>query len=233
MGNLISSCCKKKDDDDNWDKGINNNADKINDIGDKYCKGSIAIKINNTASSNDNQNLLGTSGIYKTQFDTDPMKQYKIVSEISENLKSVCLIDNSSQIRLMKITPKKYKTQNKNDPFLVEAQKLQILDHPNIFKIFNIYIFNDNYYIIFENCEKDNLVEKVKTGEWSPNEAEIKTFMNYLFNSIVHLHEKNIFNIELKLKVLSINTIVIKSSKKILKKLSKVKKKNAKKIIIE
>ena len=125
MGNIIDSCCKKKDDDDNLDKGINNNSNKIiSNIGDKYCKGTVKIEMNDTVSSNDNQNLLGSSGIYKIQFDTDPKRKYKIVSDLSENLKSVCLIDNSSMIRLMKIIPKKSKTnnKNKNDPFLVEAE---------------------------------------------------------------------------------------------------------------
>ena len=231
MGNILSSCCKKIDDDDNLDKGINNSDKIISNIGDKYCKGTIEVESKYTTSSNDNQNLLGQSGIYKNQFDTDPMRKYKIVSELSENLKSVCLIDNSSMIRLMKIIPKKIKTKNKNknDPFLVEAEKLQLLEHPNILKIFEIYIFKDNYYIIFENLGENNLVEKVKTGKWAPNEAEIKNIMNYLFNSIVYLHEKNIFNIELKLKVLSIITFAIKSSKKILKKNNQTEKEKSQK----
>jgi serine/threonine protein kinase len=232
MGNIISSCCKKKDDDDILDKEINNRSDNIvSNIGDKYCKGTVKIEINDTTSSNDNQNLINSSGIYKNQFDADPMKKYKIVSELSENLKSVCLIDNPLAVRLMKIIPKKSKAnnKNKNDPFLVEAEKLQLLEHPNILKIFEIYIFKDNYYIIFENLGENNLVEKVKTGKWAPNEAEIKNIMNYLFNSIVYLHEKNIFNIELKLKVLSIITFAIKSSKKILKKNNQTEKEKSQK----
>ena len=219
MGNIISSCCKKKEDDDNWEKEINNRPDNIvSNIGDKYCKGIVKIEFNDTTSSNEKQNLISSSGIYKNQFDIDPMTKYKLVSELSENLKSVCLIDNSSVVRLMKIIPKKSKDNNKNDPFLVEAEKLQLLEHPNILKIFEIYIYNNNYYIIFDKFEENNLVEKVETGEWVPHETEIKTIMNYLFNSIVYLHEKNVFNIELKLKVLSISSIVIRSSKKILKK---------------
>ena len=231
MGNIISSCCKKKDDDDILDKEINNRSDNIvSNIGDKYCKGTVKIEINDTTSSNDNQNLINSSGIYKNQFDADPMKKYKIVSELSENLKSVCLIDNPLAVRLMKIIPKKSKTnnKNKNDPFLVEAEKLQLLEHPNILKIFEIYIYNNNYYIIFDKFEENNLVEKVKTDEWVPNEEAIKIIMNYLFNSIVYLHEKNVFNIELKLKVLSISPIVIRSSKKILKKRKQSEEGNSK-----
>jgi serine/threonine protein kinase len=232
MGNIIDSCCKKKDEDDIWDKGINNKQDKlISNIGDKYCQGTVKIEFNDTTTSNDNQDLISSSGIYKNQFFSDPLRTYKIVSELSENLKSVCLIDNSSIIRLMKIIPKKNKTNNKKkiDPFLVEAEKLQLLEHPNILKIFEIYIFKDNYYIIFDNFEENNLVEKVKTGEWAPNEVEIKTIMNYIFNSIVYLHEKNVFNIELKLKVLSINPIVLKSTKKVLKKRKQSQEENNKK----
>ena len=231
MGNIISSCCKKKDDDDILDKEINNRSDNIvSNIGDKYCKGTVKIEINDTTSSNDNQNLINSSGIYKNQFDADPMKKYKIVSELSENLKSVCLIDNPLAVRLMKIIPKKSKAnnKNKNDPFLVEAEKLQLLEHPNILKIFEIYIYNNNYYIIFDKFEENNLVEKVKNDEWVPNEEAIKIIMNYLFNSIVYLHEKNVFNIELKLKVLSISPIVIRSSKKILKKRKQSEEGNSK-----
>ena len=231
MGNIISSCCKKKDDDDILDKEINNRSDNIvSNIGDKYCKGTVKIEINDTTSSYDNQNLINSSGIYKNQFDADPMKKYKIVSELSENLKSVCLIDNPLAVRLMKIIPKKSKAnnKNKNDPFLVEAEKLQLLEHPNILKIFEIYIYNNNYYIIFDKFEENNLVEKVKNDEWVPNEEAIKIIMNYLFNSIVYLHEKNVFNIELKLKVLSISPIVIRSSKKILKKRKQSEEGNSK-----
>jgi hypothetical protein len=108
MGNIIDSCCKKKDEDDIWDKGINNKQDKlISNIGDKYCQGTVKIEFNDTTTSNDNQDLISSSGIYKNQFFSDPLRTYKIVSELSENLKSVCLIDNSSIIRLMKIIPKK------------------------------------------------------------------------------------------------------------------------------
>jgi len=222
MGTIISSCCKKKEDDDIWEKEVKNKSDNIiSNIGDKYCKGVVKIEISETTSSNDNQNLTNSSGIFKNQFFSDPEKTYKIDSELSQNLKSVVLIDNPLIKRLMKIIPfnqSKNNNKKKNDPFLAEAGKLQLLEHPNILKIFEIYIYKNKYYIIFDNFEEDSLMEKVKTGEWSPNEAALKTIMNYLFNSIVYLHEKNVYNIELKSKVLSINSITLKSSKKILKK---------------
>ena len=222
MGTIISSCCKKKEDDDIWEKEVKNKSDNIiSNIGDKYCKGVVKIEFNETTSSNDNQNLTSSSAIFKNQFFSDPEKTYKIDSELSQNLKSVVLIDNPLIKRLMKIIPfnqSKNNNKKKNDPFLAEAGKLQLLEHPNILKIFEIYIYKNKYYIIFDNFEEHSLMEKVKTGEWSPNEAALKTIMNYLFNSIVYLHEKNVYNIELKSKVLSINSITLKSSKKILKK---------------
>lgn len=228
MGNIIDTCCKKRDDDD-WGNGSNNKPkDIVTQIDDKYCKGIVTIEFNDTKTSNDDKNLSSSKAIYKNQIYSDPLRDYNIGSELSEHLKSVCLKNNSSTVRLMKIIPSKRKTNNKNkeDPFLFEAEKLQLLEHPNILKIFEIYIYKNNYYIIFDNFEDKNLLPKIKTGEWAPDEAEIKNIMNYLFNSIVYLHEKNVFNIELKLKVLSISEILIKSTKKILKKKKKSEEEN-------
>jgi hypothetical protein len=191
MGNIISSCCKKKDDDDILDKEINNRSDNIiSNIGDKYCQGTVKIEINDTTSSNDNQNLINSSGIYKNQFDADPMKKYKIVSELSENLKSVCLIDNPLAVRLMKIIPKKIKTKNKN-----KIYELIDIERPSC-----NYIILESLLHIKENNENNKFIHVINLKNEDDiiigrsNEVDIK--INDI--SVSRFHAKLKFNFEKK-----------------------------------
>lgn len=47
---------------------------------------------------------------------------------------------------------------------LAEMEILKKLDHPNIIKLFEVYISEDNYYIVMELCEGGSLLRWLKGG---------------------------------------------------------------------
>lgn len=226
MGIIKDSCCKKKEYEDIEEY---NKKPRVieSEIGDKYCKGKVTIEIKESINKEKGNGSKLNVSIFKNQFHSDPMTKYKEIGELSSDLKVICLIDKTDVIRLMKIFPKKNNIDNKSkkDSFLSSAEQLQLLDNPNIRKIFEIYIFNENYYIIFEKNEENNLIEKIKDEGIQKNE-EIRSIMGHLLNCIIYLHEKDIFNIELKLDTIFLSEIVIKTTKKVLRKRSKASDEN-------
>ena len=226
MGIIKDSCCKKKEYEDIEEY---NKKPRVieSEIGDKYCKGKVTIEIKESINKEKGNGSKLNVSIFKNQFYSDPMTKYKEIGQLSSDLKVICLIDKSDVIRLMKIFPKKNNIDNKSkkDCFLSSAEQLQLLDNPNIRKIFEIYIFNENYYIICEKNEENNLIEKIKDEGIQKNE-EIRSIMGHLLNCIIYLHEKDIFNIELKLDTIFLSEIVIKTTKKVLRKRSKASDEN-------
>ena len=149
--------------------------------------------------------------IFKNQIISGPFNKYKIIKEISSNKKKVCLIDKSDTIRLMEIIPSKEIINNKikNKSFLRDAEDLQLIDNSNILKLYEVYTYNENYYLICDYYEEDNLGEKIKNGIVY-EESVIKIIMEQILNSILYLHKIAISNIGLKLD----NIFLIEKTKK-------------------
>ena len=221
MGNIAESCikCTKKEDEDFH---IQNDPNKIQTvIGDKYCKGKMAISkdtiknlIKSVRKTVKSSILLFTNIFYK-----DPMKYYKIESELSPNKKKVTFIKDSNLIRLMIIIDRKdiMDNEQKKKYFLEDIKSLQLLDHPNINKIYEVYLFDNNYYLICNYIEQHNIVEIIKNCRLD-EESNIKIIMNQLLNSIVFLHENGIFDIGLNLDEIIIIQISLKTVKRQLKR---------------
>ena len=143
MGIIKDSCCKKKEYEDIEEY---NKKPRVieSEIGDKYCKGKVTVEIKESINKEKGNGSKLNVSIFKNQFHSDPMTKYKEIGELSSDLKVICLIDKTDVIRLMKIFPKKNNIDNKSkkDSFLSSAEQLQLLDNPNIRKIFEIYLFN-------------------------------------------------------------------------------------------
>jgi len=88
--------------------------------------------------------------------------------------------------------------EQKKKYFLEDIKNLQLLDNPNINKIYEVYLFDNNYYLICKYIEEHNIVEIIKNCGLD-EESNIKIIMNQLLNSIVFLHENSIFDIGLNL----------------------------------
>ena len=196
------------------------------EVGDEYCKGTITIS---KKEEDENKSIKNIKKVRKSSlffftslFYKSPLESYEILSEIYPGLKKVCLLNQSNIIRLMKTFDGKniLHDKNKKREFLEDIKALQLLNHPNIGKIYEIYIFDDNVYLIVDCNEEDNLIENIKNRGLN-NEISLNMIMNQIFSSIIYLHEKDIFNIELKLDNLYIHEMAIKTKKRTLREKKK------------
>ena len=219
MGLLVDSCikCEKKDEVDDIKKV---------EIGDKYCKGTITTEKSKDLTKSTKKSIM-SSILFNTLFYKDPFKYYKINSELSENSKIVTFISNPKIFRLMKIIVRNdiIDNEEKKIDFLEDIKSLKQIDHPNINKIFEVYIFDNNYYLICSYDEEHNILENIKNNGLE-EELTIKLIMNQLLNSINFLHEKDIFNIGLNLDEIIIIQISLKSITKLRNKRKKTSDNN-------
>ena len=239
MGSIIESCtnCSKnqkkqleeeKECEEDQKNITNKKSTLKTEVGDKYCRGTITISKNEE--SNNKSIKVGKSSLFffTNLFYKQPLESYEILSEeIDPSLKKVCLINQTNIIRLMKIIEGKdiLHDKNKKREFLEDIKSLQLLNHPNIGKIYEIYIYDDNIYLIVDYNEDDNLIENIK-NKGLKDEESINIIMNQIFDAINYLHEKDIFNIELKLENLYIQEMTIKIKKRTLRD-GKKKKENS------
>ena len=62
-------------------------------------------------------------------------------------VKKVRLIKNPEVIRAMKIIPEENVVQGEGASLIDEIEILKNLEHPNIMKIYESFVYNNNYYI--------------------------------------------------------------------------------------
>ena len=225
ISETCKNCSKKTDEPEDLTKSIvNPNTIKIsiedNDSGsvpENECKQS-----NNKILSKSKKKLLKSSFLFTNLFNKSPFESYEIIKEISPSLKTVRLKNNEKVRRLMKVIDGKniLNDEKKKKDFKEDIKSLQFLDHPNIDKIFEVFIYEDFYYLICNYAEENNLIEKIKNVGLE-EESKINTIMNQLLNSIIFLHESDIFKIELDLHNFMVYEISIKSKKTTLRKKGK------------
>ena len=140
--------------------------------------------------------FLFTSIFYK-----DPSLSYNIIPDTfpnNPNIKKVSLKSNEKISRLMKIIDGKeiLNDEMRKKCFYKDIKTIQLLDHPNINKIFEIYEFENNFYLILNYFDEKNLIDKIK-GCGLEEESSVNNIMNQIFNSIIYLHDSDIYNIDL------------------------------------
>lgn len=192
MGLFICMDCKNKEED---------NDDKTKDENNK--NQDIKININNSTPSFDTPNLL-----YKKVFEKNPLDDYIIIKELSSSKSQVKRKDEEEKLFLME----KIEEYGKNIKVLIN--EILKLDHQYILKIYYIYIYLNNYYIIYDDV-KTNLLKSEKIDMELKSRKEI---IHELFKTINYLHEQNIYNIGLNFDNLFLQRMELKSKKKILRK---------------
>ena len=225
MGNLVQSClsCNKDKEDINMPKNMTETSKQddgphmIVDNNDKIKTLDVPLPL----SLSDNHQT--QSQLFKNQFYSNPLEKYK---KDSEDSNIIAFTDNPEITRLMVIIPDKETIINeeKNISFLKKVEDLQLLDHSNILKIYEVYIYDNNYYLICDYIKEKSLKEKIESEVL--NESITKIIMNQILNSIMYLHDQNIFNIGLKLDEILLIEMSMKSGKKKLLKKKTDKKNN-------
>lgn len=160
--------------------------------------------------------------LYINQFNTNPFESYRIISNISQNVKVVALISSPNTFRCMTIIPggEEFNDKGKKRSFLDRVKDLQLLDHPNICKIYEFYIYEDNYYLISNFKGDNNVLNKMKNSG-TAEEPTIRLIMNQILSSIMYLHQNDIFDISLQIDDLLLLEITLKSRTKTILKLGK------------
>ena len=93
---------------------------------------------------------ISTNSIFM-QHHISPWKFYEELEELGVGnygvVKKVRLIKNPEIIRAMKIIPEENVVQGEGASLIDEIEILKNLEHPNIMKIYENFVYNNNYYI--------------------------------------------------------------------------------------
>lgn len=82
----------------------------------------------------------------------------------------------------------------------MEVELLQKIDHPNIIKLFDVRRTKNNYYLVFEFCEKGDLEKYLKKHCEVPlREDIIKKLIYDIAGAVRLIHSKNIVHRDIKL----------------------------------
>lgn len=81
---------------------------------------------------------------------------------------------------------------------MIEIDILRKLDHPNIIKIYEAYIYENVYCIITEYCSGGSLLSYIQNGNQFTDES-LRTILRKLFSALSYIHRLNIAHRDIKL----------------------------------
>lgn len=151
--------------------------------------------------------------IKNSTFVNDQVGDYKSTYEIIKELGTgsfgqvykVKHLKYPDQVYAMKIIKKRTLD---DDTIVNEINCLKELDHPNIMKVYEVYHDNENFYLILELCEGQELFDYlISKGTFSENNASI--ILHQVLSSIAYAHKKNIVHRDLKPE----NIMILKSDR--------------------
>ena len=222
MGVVIDSCkrtvkCCDSDDEEGFkgdfsgykdtdsDKGENDQDDEDNSEIDEKDK-------NKEAPKNVGDIVIKTNKLFMQRHQS-PWKFYEELEELGVGMygvvKKVRLIKNPDVVRAMKIIPEENVIQGEGASLIDEIEILKELEHPNIMKVYECFVFDNNYYIVSELCDQGHLLSKMEKLQ-KMDQIVVKFLMDQIFNAIAYLHSKNILHGDIKLE----NVLLYKTSKR-------------------
>lgn len=212
MGIVVQSCInynKDKDDKDDKPRCFKKKATIETVMKTRNCK----IKV--TLSDKE----LNKSTMFKSHFNGNPFKNYEILKEMSPFSKKVRFLRNPNIIRYMRIIDAKdiIGDEEKQKEYRNDINLIKSLDHPNLIRILEIFIYENKYYLICNYVEERSLVTTIK-NIGIEDESIILKILKEILNLMIYLQERNIYNIDLNLKKLIIIEFGIKTMKKVLKR---------------
>ena len=90
--------------------------------------------------------------------------------------------------------------------FMYEVEILQMLDHPNIIKIYDVYLEADFLHIVTEYCEGGELFERISSRmHFSEHLAAL--YMRQIASSLIYLHKNKVIHRDLKPENIVFSTI--------------------------
>ena len=139
----------------------------------------------------------------------NPLDNYDIITKLGKGTFGTVykvIHKTTGCIRAMKVIPKNnMKYGFSDDDIIQEINIMKTLEHPHIIKLFEFYIFKENYYLINEFCTEGDLSDKLAKLKTFP-EFVVKILMIQIFNAVKYLNEKNIIHGDLKLENIMIDS---------------------------
>ena len=219
MGVVIDSCkrtigCGDSDDESGYrriySKNIASDSDNDNDDEDNYEPEETDKK--KEIPQNLDKMKIKTNNLFMQRHQS-PWEFYEELEELGVGnygvVKKVRLIKNPEIIRAMKIIPEENVVQGEGASLIDEIEILKNLEHPNIMKVYESFVDNNNYYIVSELCDQGHLLSKMEKLE-KMDQIVVKFLMDQILNAVAYLHSKNILHGDIKLE----NVLLYKVSKR-------------------
>ena len=218
MGIVVESCkrtikCCDSDDEAGY-KGINTNVipSESEESVEEVVDNEESIKKKEEVPKDVNDIKIAANDLFMQRHQS-PWEFYEELEELGVGnygvVKKVRLIKNPDIIRAMKIIPEENIVQGKGSSLIDEIEILKNLEHPNIMKIYESYVYDHNYFIISELCDQGHLLSKMeKLGRM--DQIVVKFLMDQILNAVAYLHSKNILHGDIKLE----NVLLYTASKR-------------------
>ena len=220
MGVIIDSCkrtvaCCESDDESGYKRVYSKYIESDSDKGDNDDEEN-SEKEENDKKPEIPQNVddikIKTNNLF-WQRHQSPWEFYEELEELGVGnygvVKKVRLIKNPDIIRAMKIIPEENVVQGEGASLIDEIEILKNLEHPNIMKVYESYVYDNNYYIVSELCDQGHLLSKMEKLE-KMDQIVVKFLMDQILNAVAYLHSKNILHGDIKLE----NVLLYKVSKR-------------------
>ena len=220
MGIVIESCkstikCCDSDDERGYKRTYPSNmeSDSDNNNDESASEPDYSTNEKKEEAPQDVKNMkIGANNLFM-QRHISPWKFYEEVGELGIGnygvVKKVRLIKNPTVVRAMKIIPEENIIQGEGASLIDEIEILKNLEHPNIMKIYESFVFDNNYYIVSELCDQGHLLSKMEKLE-KMDQIVVKFLMEQIFNAVAYLHSKNILHGDIKLE----NVLLYTASKR-------------------
>jgi calcium-dependent protein kinase len=137
--------------------------------------------------------------------------------KVTENYEIESLLGEGTYGRVLLVTHKKTKLRRalKSSPrlnlvikkenarktnlssVLDEFEILKQLDHPNIVRLYEMYLDEKNFYLISEYCEGGELFDRIKKAKFF-NESTVAKLMFQILSAVTYCHSRNIVHRDLK-----------------------------------
>ncbi len=172
------------------------------------CLPNTPKKLNSTTEGNSNSVVIRSSLFLKEE-KIHPTERYYIINAIGKGgYGKVYKVMNRENgiIRAMKSIPldkirlisnsSKIFSRKKFNP---EVEILKNLDHPNIIKIYEIYVTSTSFHIISEYCPGGDLFDKLEYHNYF-SEKQVAYLMRQILSSVSYLHDNNVIHRDIKLE---------------------------------